>query len=92
VDDDRRRAGALVGWNQVVLDDIAERVGVTLDGRDLRVRRRALEPGHERLGGRHRRRDRSLGTLLLLAALGEGVQQLAPAPCCSAVGTPTALR
>jgi hypothetical protein len=79
MNDDGRLVGALVQGNEVILHHAPETQGISLDCRDPRVGRRALQTHDERLRRGHGRGDRSLRLILLLATLRERAQQLPPA-------------
>jgi hypothetical protein len=74
--DDCRLVGAVFCGDEVVLHDVAEGLGVAIDGRDLGIGRSALEAGDEGLGGFHCGRDTGLRSLLLLSLSGERAEQL----------------
>jgi hypothetical protein len=74
VDHDRERAVGLVGRDQVVLKDVAERGRVAVDGREPRVAGGRLQPPDERLRRLRRGRDRRLGQAVLLALLCQDAQ------------------
>jgi hypothetical protein len=93
MNDDGRLVGALVQGNEVILHHAPTTPGISLDCRDPRVGRRALQARDERLRRGDGCGDRSLRLILLLATLREPAQQLPPAvaPRPAFEGTPEAV-